>query len=53
LAKTQLFAVASLILMLLAKLKPAVLYVPAYHKLFDETKLYEDFLHHDLAITML
>ena len=24
-------------------------YVPAYHKLSDEAKVYEDFLHRDLA----
>ena len=24
-------------------------YVPVYHKLSDQAKVYEDFLHHDLA----
>ena len=24
-------------------------YVPAYHKLSDQAKVYEDFLHHDLG----
>ena len=24
-------------------------YVPVYHKLSDQARVYEDFLHHDLA----
>ena len=51
LATTQLFAPASVILMLLAicEMETSSNYVPAYRKLSNQAKMYEDFLHHDLA----
>ena len=49
LATTQLFAPVSLILMLLTicEIKTRSNRVPVYHKLSDQTKVYEDFLHHE------
>jgi len=43
-------APVSLILMLLTicEIETTSKYVPAYHKLSDQAKVCEDFLHHDL-----
>ena len=51
LATTQLFAPASLILMLLTicEIESSSNIVPVYHKLSHQSKVYEDLLHHDLA----
>ena len=43
------FKPASLILMLLTICEMETKYVPAYHTLSDQARVYEDFLHHDLA----
>ena len=45
-----LFAPASLILMLftICEMKTSSNYVPAYHMLSDQAKVYGDLLHHDL-----